>query len=397
MFRLMVASLGSNRLRSALTVGAVQLAVLLVFVLVAIPAELARFFAELTSESRVVVTHRSGLSYGLPPRLAARLRELPEIEEALGSTYFGGSVEEGGRITFPSMVVDPARVARLYPDYRLPPEQLGVFLRYRDAALVGEQTLRRYGWRIGDRIELASALWGVRLEAEIAGSLPSQPGVWLREDALGEALRARGQDGLPWNSLVWLRIASRSAGGRSEAVGGGEAGAELAQAIGAVGRELGVPLAVQSERAFLGRLLADVQGLAALMRLTSVLVAICISAVAASCLSVGIRDRDRELATLRAIGWSRVRLAALVLGEGALVALAGASAGLLAVVAASAGAQAFRGSEGPVRILAAVPLDLPSAARALAAAGLVGVLMATLPAIGATRRPIAATLRESPA
>lgn len=397
MLQLLLASLMRNRLRTVLTVGAVQLAVLLIFALASAPAELARFFAELTSESRVVVTHRSGLSYGLPPQLAARLRELPEIEEALGSTYFGGSVEEGGRITFPSTVVDAVRVAKVYPDYRLPPEQLGAFLRYRDAALVGDQTLRRYGWRIGDRIALESALWGVRLEAEIAGSLPSQPGVWLREDALGEALRARGQDGLPWNSLIWLRVAARSSAGGSGAAGGAGVGTELAEVIGAIGRELGVSLAVQSERAFLGRLLADVQGLAALMRFTSALVAICIAVVAASCLSVGVRDRNRELATLRAIGWSRVRLAVLVLGEGVLVALTGTAAGLATVLGASAGAQALGRSEGPVRMLASVPLDLPSAAGALAAAGLVGALMAGLPAIGAARRPIAAALRESSA
>lgn len=394
MGRLLLAWASRNRLRTALTVLALQLAVAFVCTLLAAPGQLASFLDDLTTEARLAVTHRSGLAYGLPPSVARRARELSGVEEAMASTYFGGSVEEDGRVSFPSMAVDATRVGRLYPDYDIPPEQLGAFLRRRDAALVGEQTLRRYGWRIGDRIGLASALWGVELDAEVVGSLPSQPGVWLQEAYLEEALRARGHGGLPWNTLLWLRPvpdADREAG-RGDPV----AQLGVTRAVEALGRELGVPLAVQSERAFFGRLLGDVHGFAALLRAVGLLVGICTAVVAASSVSLQVRDRTRDLVTLRALGWSRARLAALVVGESALLGLAGGVGGVAMAAAWGRLGPYFSRIEGLGAMLAAVRVDAAMIAAVLVSTVLIGAFAGLLPALGVARRGIPQMLREAP-
>jgi putative ABC transport system permease protein len=402
MGRLVVAALLGDRLRTASTIVAVQLAVALVCVLWAMPAELAAFLDELTSEARFSVTHRSGLSYGLPPRLARRIRALPGVHDAVASTYFGGSAERDGRVTFPSMAVEATHVANVYPDYGLPPEELGQFIRYRDGALVGRQTLRRHGWRIGHRIRLASALWGADLELEIVGALPGQPGLWLQEAHLEEALRERGGDGLPWNSIVWLRLDDlerrATVGEEPAATGSGARPVQgVEDAIEALGREVGVPLVLQSERSFYSRLLADLRGLATMLELVGALVAGCVTVVAASSISLGVRDRWRELATLRALGWSRSRIVAIVLGESSTIGVLGGIGGLLAARALVELARAIGGSDVAIGMLAAAQLDASTAAGVLACTAVVGSLVGILPAYGAVRRPSQALLREVPA
>jgi putative ABC transport system permease protein len=399
MSRLLRAALLQNRLRTCSTVAAVQLAVALVCVLLAVPRELDAFLDDLTSERRFSVTHRAGLAYGLPTTVARRLRELPGAPPALASTYVGGSIEEDARVTFPSLAVDAEWVGRVYPDYRIPAEQLGAFLRYRDAALVGEQTMRRYGWTVGDRMTLRSAFWGVDLELEIVGALPAQPSLWLQQAHLEEALRTRGGDGLPWNSMVWLRLPEASSG---EA--GGEAGGEAARrgdalraAVASVGRELGVPLALQGERSFFARLLADARDFAGLLEIVVVLVASCVAVVASSSVAIGVRDRSRELATLRALGWSRARLFALILGESGLIGLGGGAGGVVAAFALVTAARAADRPELPLGMLASVRIDASTALVVVPGAVFLGALAGVLPALGALRRPSAALLREAAA
>ena len=106
MVRLALAALLGNRLRTLSTIVAVQLAVALVCVLRAMPAELGAFLDDLSSEARFSVTHRAGLTSRLPPEVARRIRTLPGVRDAVASTYFGGSSERDGRITFPSMAVE---------------------------------------------------------------------------------------------------------------------------------------------------------------------------------------------------------------------------------------------------------------------------------------------------
>jgi putative ABC transport system permease protein len=52
--------------------------------------------------------------------------------------------------------------------------------------------------------------------------------------------------------------------------------------------------------------------------------------VVANSVAVGVRERTREIGTLRAVGYGRARVMGLVIGEALLVAVAGGSLGALA-------------------------------------------------------------------
>jgi putative ABC transport system permease protein len=98
-------------------------------------------------------------------------------------------------------------------------------------------------------------------------------------------------------------------------------------------------------------------------------------------LYLGVRERAAELATLRATGWPDRTEARLVISEGAVIGLLGASTGAALSIAAAAGL--------------AGELSRVSVTGALAAAGaavLLAVLASTAPALMAGRQPLAAGL-----
>src|SRR6185369_10980207 len=95
------------------------------------------------------------------------------VAAAVAQMWFGGAFEDAGHVTFPNFAVEAEYVAAVYPDYEIPAEQIADFQRYRDGAIVGRQTMKKYGWKIGDRVTLRSTVWPVALDFRIVGEVAS--------------------------------------------------------------------------------------------------------------------------------------------------------------------------------------------------------------------------------
>ncbi len=379
------ANLRRNRLRSALTAGAVALATLLVCLLLTMPAGLDALLARATSNVRLSVVNRAGLVYSMPYAFARRIRALPGVADAMAVVWFGGAYEEAGHVTFPSFAVEADRVGGTYPDYRFPPEVLSDFRRYRDGALVGRATMERYGWRPGQRITLQSSVWNVSLDLRIVGEIPrdGNPLVWIQREYLDQALQAAGRGDLGIAGLIWVRAESAAS---TQAV---------MDAIDELTRRSDSPTTQQTEKSFFASFLGSLQGLLSVILAVTALVALCIVFIAANTASLSIRERAGEIALMKALGFGRRRLFALLLAETMLLA---SGAGLLGVGLAVAFSWLLRVTAG--RIPSLGPLGGFIVTEGVVAQGLVlgllvGLLAGVIPAWGAARKPVAATLRET--
>jgi ABC-type lipoprotein release transport system permease subunit len=150
----------------------------------------------------------------------------------------------------------------------------------------------------------------------------------------------------------------------------------------------------QDEVAFLDTMLKIVSGLATI--LVSVLLFIVVIGIM-NTLWIAIRERTREIGTLRAIGMQRRKVAWLFLLEAGLLALGGATAGVLAGWGASAliNAAEVRVNEGLQMLISQDRLQI-LVRPAMLVAAVVGITLLTaigalLPAVRAARlRPVTA-------
>ncbi len=170
---LVLRNLGRNKLRTVLTGAAIGLAVLLVCFFMTMPGGIDRLLSEVTSNVRISVHHKGGVVYLMPYSYVQRLRSVPGVVAANSQVWFGGTYEQDGHITFPSFAIEPEHVAAVWPEYGFDPAALERFRRYRDAALVGRETMRRYRWRIGQEVTLPSTVWPVTLTFRIVGEIPN--------------------------------------------------------------------------------------------------------------------------------------------------------------------------------------------------------------------------------
>jgi len=382
--RFVLANLWRSPLRTALTGGAIALAVLLVCVLLTMPAGLSVILDQLANDTRISVVNEAGLVYPMPFAYARKVRALEGVEDVVAMMWFGGAFEEAGRVTFPSFAVEADRVGNVFPDYKIDPQGLADFQKYRDGAIVGRQTMRKYGWKVGDRVTLRSTVWPVDLDARIVAEIPNDrsPIVWINRVYLDEALKAKGRGGLGIAGILWVRVTDAK-----------QVNAVMLR-IEELTRNSEAQTTTQTERSFFASFFGSLEGFVKILLVVTALVALCIVFIAANTASMAVRERAAELATLKAMGFPRGAIFASLLAETVL--LAGLAGGigiglasfLTGLLRAASGWSPQLGPLGGFLVTRGVIAQAATLSLAI------GVLAGVTPALGAARRPVAETLRE---
>jgi putative ABC transport system permease protein len=379
-----VANLLRNPLRSALTGSAIALAVLLVCLLLTMPAGLDAILTRVASDTRVGVINKSGLVFWMPYSLMRRIRALDDVADAVGMVWFGGAFEEQGKVTFPSFAVEVDHIPHTYPDYNVAPEALAAFSRYRDGAIVGRQIMRKYRWKVGDRITLRSNLWDVSLDLRIVGEIDRDSAtiVWINREYLDEALKAQGRQGLGIVMIVWVRVSMPD---RVNSV---------MLRIDELTRNTDYETTTQTEKTFFSNFLGSLKGFLQILLMVTALVSLCIVFIAANTASMAVRERAGEIGVLRAIGFRRRTIFALLLTETVVLSWSAGAVGvglaLLVTTALSRLGQTIA-ALGPLGGFIVTP---PVIAQGLVLSLAIGIFAGFAPAYGAARRPVSDTLRE---
>jgi len=376
-------NLGRNPTRSALTGAAIALAIALVCVLRTMPAGLDNFLSSLARNTRISVHNEAGIVYSMPYAYLQKVRSVPGVVAATSWMWFGGAFEEEKGVTFPNFAVDAESVGPVYEDLGIAPEALEAFRRQRDAALVGRMTLDQYGWKVGDRITLKSTVFPVDLELQIVGVIPkaNDPRLWLQREYLSQALEAKGFR-LDIINMVWARVDD------PERVN------EVMRTIDALFRNSEAETASETEKSFFGNLFGNLQGFVTVILLVTGMVTLCIVFIAANTASMSIRERVGEIAVMKALGFRwRTLFGMLILEAGLLSTVAGAAGSSLTIALAQllksvAGWSPQLGPLGGFVVTSAILVQ------GLFLSLFIGIVSGVVPAFGASRRSVAATLRE---
>ena len=74
------------------------------------------------------------------------------------ANWFGGIYQDPKNF-FANMAVDPESWLRIYPEFQVPADQKKAWLADRTGAIVGVDTARRFGWKVGDRVPLQGVIY----------------------------------------------------------------------------------------------------------------------------------------------------------------------------------------------------------------------------------------------
>lgn len=376
--------LARNKLRTALTVGAIGLAVSLVCILLTMPAGMDALLAQAASNTRIVVHNEAGLVYPLPYSYLQKIRSQPGVVSAASWTWFGGVFREEKGVEFPNFAIEPDQVGSVWQDWKIDPQQLEDFRRFRDGALVGRSTLTKNGWKIGDLVTLKGTVYPLDLAFRIVGEIPNDrsPIFLFQREYLDQALRAAGRGGLDILGTVWLRVDDPARV------------APLMSQIDELFRNSEAVTASETEKSYFANFFSMLQGFVTVILIVTGLVALCIVFIAANTTSMAVRERIGEIAVLKALGFSRRLIFTTLLSEAVLLSTLGGVLGILGAVGLTQLLRSGSGWNPALGPLGSFIVTQAILVQALFLALFVGMLSGVVPAFGAARRSVAATLRE---
>jgi putative ABC transport system permease protein len=379
-------NLRRNRLRTLLTAASITLSIFLACAVLTLPNGLNAILTRLSSATRITVHNKAGLAYTLPYADLQKIRAVPGVAAATSFSWFGGIYDEPKNL-FPNFAVDPDAVGEVWPDFKIDPQALADFRRHRDAALVGYQTLRKFGWKIGDRVTLRGTAWPVDLDFRIVGELPEPTGnpMWFLFSRvyLEEAVRAKGQSA-DVAGMIWVRVRDAA-----EVPG-------VMRRIDDLFRNSDAETASETEKSFFESFMSSLSGVANIILAVGFLVVVAVVFITANSSSMAIRERATEIAVLKALGFRWRLILALLLAETMALALAGGVAGAVGAfgilkMLAAIGATGAKPGLGPLSMFLVTPSNM---AEGILLSLAIGAVAGIVPCWSAARKPVAAALRE---
>ena len=303
-----------NKRRLALSVSSVAASLFLLITLQVALRELTNPINDEGSSLRIIVRNKVSLAQPLPARQLQTLERIPGIVAVSPFSFYGGLYKGDEKFTsFAQFAVDPARTQLLLADAKISKAQMEAWIADQTSCIVGRMTADRYGLKVGDRMQFTGQIYPCDLELKIAGiyhGTADDRNVIFHQKYLDELLGNPGTVGT-W----WVRAASA---------------AEVPLVTERINRAFAntsAEVRAESERAFLLGFVSMWANIKTLIGGISIVVIFALLLVTVSTMSMAIRERFRELAILKAIGFRRRELFAFILAESFGLAMGGAILG----------------------------------------------------------------------
>ncbi|HXZ43107.1 MAG TPA: FtsX-like permease family protein [Terriglobales bacterium] len=368
-----------NKRRSLLTLLSISFSLLLLTVMMTIWR--AFYMSDGTAESaqRLIVRHKVSLAQFLPISYRERIRSIPGVKNVVNETWFGGQyIDDKPEHFFAQFGTDPNEIFEVQKDFHVPPDQLEAWKKDRAGCVADAELAKKYGWKIGDRIHIKGTIFPVDLELTIRGMFtapePTET-LYFNNTYIDEG---------------WPRVKG-FVGFYGVLADSPQAVPEAAKAIDAQFRNSDRPTKSESEKAF------NLDWIAMLGNVKGFILSICAAVVfatllvSANTMAMSIRERTREVALLKTLGFTRGTVLALFMGESVSLAALG---GLLGAIAASGLVYVMARSPQMGLFLTGVSFSVPMVLVAVLVGASVGLVSSFVPAFNASRGNIVEGLRH---
>jgi len=297
-----------NKRRLTLTVFSVALSLFLFTVLQTALRELTEPPEIDDAALRLVVRHKVSLANVLPQKYQSRIERIPGVKWCSKFTWFGGIYIDEKNF-FSQFACDADCLFNIFTEARVAPEQREAFVKEKTACIVGWKTMQRFGWKLGDKITLLGTAWPCDLELVIRGVYYGgidETNMFFHHDYLDEALGKWSVAG-----MFWLRAENA------------EVMPELIERIDKMFANSAAATKTETERAFQLGFLSWFGNVRVLIGSICSVVVFTMILVTASTMGMTIRERAREIAVIKAIGFNARQVFALIVAESFGLAIAG--------------------------------------------------------------------------
>jgi putative ABC transport system permease protein len=306
-----------NKRRSLLTVASIAFSLLLLSIMLCFWRSFYIDRGAPDSALRIMTRHKVSLTNFLPIYYREKIRAVPGVMHVVPMTWVGAKYKDDKPENFfAQFATDPDEYFDVAADKVMPADQIDAWKRDRAGCVVDADLAGKHNWKIGDHIILQGGIFPANLDLTVRGIYtidPPNSALYLHAKYLEE-------------SVTWFKD---TAGFYFTRVDTPENMPRAAHAIDDMFHGTPVPTKSESEQAFkldfvarLGNVKAFILSICGAVVFTTLL-------VCANTMAMSIRERTREVAVLRTLGFTRENILKLLLSESIAISVIGGAVGIM--------------------------------------------------------------------
>ncbi|HYA95792.1 MAG TPA: FtsX-like permease family protein [Terriglobales bacterium] len=314
---LIFANLFRKKIRTTLTLGSFVVALFL-FGFLAVVHGAFNQGLEVAGANRLVVVNKVSIIQPLPISYKDKLAQTPGVTLVTHANWFGG-VYQDERNFFPQFAIEDETYRQMFPEFLVPDDQWKVFFGDRVGAVVGEDLVKRFHWKVGDRVPIKGTIfpgtWEFNIDGIYKGARPQDDTTqfWFHYKYLEE------RESQFWKGLIgWYTVRIDDPGNATRVAG----------AIDDTFANSPWETKTETEKAFAAGFVKQAGNIEFLLLSIGSVVFFTLLLVTGNTMAIAVRERMRELAVLKAVGFSDAFVLSLVLGEALFLAAIGGGLGL---------------------------------------------------------------------
>jgi putative ABC transport system permease protein len=373
------------------TLSTVLAMALCIFLISALQTLLQAFYGGLDTASteRLVTRNRVSLVFPLPVAYESRLAALPGVRRVAKSNWFQGVRGSDGdmRDFFPNFAVEAEPYLAMYPEFGLTDDEKQRFFQDMRGCIIGPDLAEKYGWKVGSTIQLESTIPPYRIGRPFEFIVSAV----YRVDEQKYPNHSKQLMLFHWKYLHEATQQNAAVGTYVVQIANPDQAAAVAKTIDRAFENSDAETKTETEGQFVKGFIEMIGDLALILNSIGLAVAFTILAVSANTMGMSIRERRREIAVLKTLGFSSALVLALVLGEALVIGLVGGGLGIGLASLVLANAADIPGLNGFGISLNLMPSMM---AAMLGLSGLIGLVAGMAPAVSAYRSSITTMLRQ---
>lgn len=320
-FKLVIKNVLRHKLRSLLTVLGIAIAIMFFGVLRTV-VDAWHSGVEASANNRLITRHAVSFIFPLPYSYKDQIAKLPGVTGVSFASWFQGVYIDQSQF-FARMAIEPETYFDAYPEFLVEKGELEAFKKERNSCIIGEKIAKQYNLKIGDVMPIEGDIYPGSWEFVVRGIYkPREEKVdatqmlfhWqylderLRQDSPSRA----GQVG--WY-VITIKDPGKAAG--------------ISEQIDAMFKNSRAETKSETEAAFQQSFVSMSGAIITAMNFISFVIIGVILLVLANTMVMTARERIREYAVLKTIGFTKWHIVSLIAGESMIIAVLGGAFGLL--------------------------------------------------------------------
>jgi putative ABC transport system permease protein len=279
---------------------------------------------EASAANRMITRHAVSFIFPLPLAYRDQIAKIPGVSEVSFANWFGGIYKDPNewKNFFPRMAIDPDTYFKLYPEFIVPPDHFESFRKERNACIVGEKLALELGFKLGDIITVDGDIYPGKWEFVVRGIYKGKDETVDKTQMLfhWNYLNERVQQEQPLRAgnIGWYILKVQNPNDMPR----------VSKVVDDSYQNSRAGTKTETEKEFQQSFVSMSSAIITSLEVISYVIIGIILLVLANTIVMSARERMREYAVFKTLGFSSAHIAGLIGGESLLIACLGGLIGL---------------------------------------------------------------------